>query len=518
MDTLKTEKIINWARLIIGLFILISGISAWKNNSVPMVYVSIMIGGGFQFAIVLFNLFFILKKRIPAWLPFVSVTLEVANIVFAKSMFSNDIHNGWGLAVKEPATFILFIVYAILHALRFNPVLNIYMGFITIGGYLLLVALGFSLGDLQFVKNSELIFVHNSLRAPTEVAKVLFMAGNTFILYLMARYTSSFIKEIKISHKKMDTDLNKTNRLLTELQNISNHLSSSTKEMSDTTLTLAENATKQSAMEIQITEGSTENSEVIFRIAENTKRQSETFTQLSAGVRELSDSIDDLSVQAGRANSMTDSIQNRISESVDALKRSGIIMDSVKTVSTQMTNIMEQINDISDKINLLSLNAAIESARAGEAGRGFAVVADEISKLADHTTQNIKEIGELIRSNNNGIQSGVESIDLANGLIEKIVTETVTIKELIQDIAEYMNLQKKYNAKVIEESESMRGISLEIAESIDSCRNSSSQIAYSLETLSTVGQDNSSASEELAASAEEIAGIADSMKKLTENF
>ncbi len=100
--------------------------------------------------------------------------------------------------------------------------------------------------------------------------------------------------------------------------------------MSHTTLTLAENAAKQSTMEMKISEGSSENSEVVSRISENTRRQSETFAQLSAGVKELSESIDDLSVQAEKANTMTESIQSSISESVNALEHSGKIMDSEK--------------------------------------------------------------------------------------------------------------------------------------------------------------------------------------------
>ena len=81
--------------------------------------------------------------------------------------------------------------------------------------------------------------------------------------------------------------------------------------------------------------------------------------------------------------------------------------------SREMMGIVDIINDISEKINLLSLNAAIEAARAGDAGRGFAVVADEISKLADQTAISIKEIDRLIKVNNDEITAGGDNIDSA---------------------------------------------------------------------------------------------------------
>ena len=170
--------------------------------------------------------------------------------------------------------------------------------------------------------------------------------------------------------------------------------------------------------------------------------------QMTAAFEELTAAIDTIRtsgerqvVERERVSGMVDELratqQTVISMSGDALKsvsdisrsadETGGNMDRMANVirviaegGRTVRNFMSVIDDITDKINLLSLNASIEAARAGEAGRGFAVVADEIGKLATATVDNSKEISGQIGSIITDIESSLKIMEDTRSSIEKI--------------------------------------------------------------------------------------------------
>lgn len=113
-------------------------------------------------------------------------------------------------------------------------------------------------------------------------------------------------------------------------------------------------------------------------------------------------------------------------------------IDDIKKQSSSIGDMISIITDIADKINLLSLNASIEAARAGDQGRGFAVVADEIGKLAAQTSDSIKQIESMLAESTKTTASGVEVIkdtsDIVKAMIASMVTSSGKIAELNEAI------------------------------------------------------------------------------------
>ncbi|MBN1497237.1 MAG: hypothetical protein JXA07_10745 [Spirochaetes bacterium] len=197
---------------------------------------------------------------------------------------------------------------------------------------------------------------------------------------------------------------------------------------------------------------------------------------------------------------LTSETQKKIGESSQAVVESmGVISDSTNVTEFTMRNLTEKMNvimeggksidrfvimidDITDRINLLSLNAAIEAARAGEHGRGFAVVADEIGKLAQATSDNSKEISSQIRKISQDIQEGMGMLDNTNKSIEVIFKMVEAINGRIDVVARHMDSQAQAIHDVSQQAELMDKLAEEITIS------SREQNAAMEETLKTISR------------------------------
>ncbi|GAA4412984.1 methyl-accepting chemotaxis protein [Quisquiliibacterium transsilvanicum] len=107
-----------------------------------------------------------------------------------------------------------------------------------------------------------------------------------------------------------------------------------------------------------------------------------------------------------------DGIRDQIQETAKRIKRLG-------ESSQEIGEIVELISDITEQTNVLSLNAAIQAASAGEAGRGFTVVAEEVQRLAERSAEATRQIAALIRAIQTDTQDAVAAMERSTqGVVE----------------------------------------------------------------------------------------------------
>lgn len=203
----------------------------------------------------------------------------------------------------------------------------------------------------------------------------------------------------------------------------------------------------------------------------------------AAAVEEISSSMEEMvgNIKRNAENaSITEKIASASSKKAEVSKDSVLkTVDAMKEISTKISIIEE----ISNRTNLLALNASIEAARAGEAGKGFAVVAAEVAKLAERSRESAAEIAELTGGS-------VEVAELAGKSITELIPDIIKTAELVQEIS-------------MSSSEQNSG---------------AEQINQAILQLDKVVQSNAASAEESAAMSETLMGQSSDLSEVMQFF
>lgn len=220
--------------------------------------------------------------------------------------------------------------------------------------------------------------------------------------------------------------------------------------------------------------------------------------------------------EINNALQLTDAIETHARSGAELLNGMKTSIGNIHVSSKEMTSIVKIIKDISDQINLLSFNAAIEAARAADAGRGFAVVADEITKLADRTSISVKEIESLINANDKEIQKGMISVEQTVDTLSGIINGVNAINTMVQVLADYMKQQLDVNAVVAEEAGLVKARSEEIRNAAEEQKNATGEIVKSVAGINELTQANASGALKITESADAVLSMSDILKSRVE--
>ena len=323
--------------------------------------------------------------------------------------------------------------------------------------------------NIEYKSKDELVILANSFRKTCSFLKTIILDIN------------NTLEELSNGHFNITSSC--TDQYIGDFTSTKDSLEKIVKSLNETFYEIKE-AT------IQVKGGSEQVAQTSQTISEGATEQASAIEELTASMGEITEKVKNSTGHAKKTNQIVNELGLHIEESDKKMTEMVSAMNEIEDSSKNIKEIINTIDTIAEQTNLLALNAAIEAARAGEAGKGFAVVAEEVRKLAEESSQAVKDTAELIESSIKSVEKGKEIADITAVSLEYVVEHTKEAVQLVDNIT-----------KLLEE----QAISIE-------------QINGGIDQIADVVQSNSAIAEESAAASEELSAQAETLEVMISRF
>lgn len=264
--------------------------------------------------------------------------------------------------------------------------------------------------------------------------------------------------------------------ILHSMRNMKLELSGAVRQVNHSAAEVANASNQLSSSAQMLSQGTTEQASSVQELATR-------IGMISEEVKNMADGALDVRKQTHHAGEEVFVCNQKMQNLVEAMER-------IQTSSKEIEKILKTIDDIAFQTSILSLNAAVEAARAGSAGKGFAVVAEEVRNLASKSAQAAKSTSELIANSTDAVHIGTEIAQNTADVLSGVVSSIQSVTDAIDHIAAVSNEQSK----------------------------SVGQVSEGINQISLVVQSNSASAEEGAAASEQLFAEAACLKELVDQF
>jgi methyl-accepting chemotaxis protein len=293
-------------------------------------------------------------------------------------------------------------------------------------------------------------------------------------------------------------------RIILSVNGMLNNFSAMLTEVKQIALSVSSNATEILAASEQIAVGS--------------QRQADEVTNTSSGVEEMAASMTQVSKNAEssadaarRAAEMAELGDRSVRDTSEAMLRidSAVQQTAAKmrllgSRSSEISEIIDLIDEIASQTNLLALNAAIEAAHAGEAGLGFSVVAEEIRKLAERSARATRDVGSLIKSIQGETQEALSAMELGMKEVMEGSNLAASASRALRDISDAVRQSSELMEEISAASEEQARVT--------------TNLAAAMQTISSITLETSAGAHQTAQTIEGMVGLSEQLNRAISQF
>lgn len=293
-------------------------------------------------------------------------------------------------------------------------------------------------------------------------------------------------------------------KVIVSVNKMLDHFSTMLTEVKQIGLSVSSSATEILAAAEQIAVGSQRQADEVTNTSSAVEEMAASMNQVSRNAEASADAARRALEMAGHGDKSARDTSEAMARIDSAVQQTAQKMRLLAARSSEISEIMDLIDEIAAQTNLLALNAAIEAAHAGEAGLGFSVVADEIRKLAERSARATKDVGNLIKSIQNETSEALTAMEIGMKEVRGGSQLANQASRSLQDISEAV----RQSSELIEE----------ISAASEEQARVTSNVAEAMQTISSITLETSAGAHETAQTIEGMVGLADRLNKAISQF